>query len=267
MYQIVNFLTVHPNAENYKYSDIINALEDIAKHKQNVRYRISILACIKKYYDYLIEAGRRNDHPCRTINIKQQRNKSVIHNDLFSSRELELLMNREERFPHLKLKNQAVISLLIYQGLTSGEIANMKVQHINLEEGKIFVKESRDLMRRHLDMHPKQYKIFDEYIHKFRKELLKTETDALIIGVRGLPTSTGEVGYLVEQFRPLFPGRHLNPTSIRQSVIANWLNEKRFPLETVQLIAGHRWISSTAKYRHTSLDEKRILINRFHPMG
>ncbi|HRE98597.1 MAG TPA: site-specific integrase, partial [Flavobacteriales bacterium] len=195
------------------------------------------------------------------------RDKSVIQQDLFSSTELELLMNREERYPDLKMKNQAVISLLIYQGLSSGEIANLKVQHIHLDEGKIFVKESRDLMRRHLEMHPKQYRIFDRYINESRKSLLKAETDKLIIGVRGNPITTGEVGYLVEQFKILFPGRNLNPSTIRQSVISNWLNEKKYPLEMVQLMAGHRWISTTQKYRHTSNDEKRILINRFHPLG
>ncbi len=135
-------------------------------------------------------------------------------------------MNREERYPDLKMKNQAVISLLIYQGLSSGEIANMKVQHIHLDEGKIFVKESRDLMRRHLEMYPKQYRIFDRYINESRNSLLKTETDKLIIGVRGNPITTGEVGYLVDQFKILFPGCHLNPSTIRHSVISNWLNKK-----------------------------------------
>ncbi|HRJ39351.1 MAG TPA: tyrosine-type recombinase/integrase [Flavobacteriales bacterium] len=267
LYQFENFITVYPDAARFSYKDIMVVLEEIAKQKPNTRYRIAILSVIKKYYDYLIEIGQRDDHPCKTIQIKFNRDKSVIQQDLFSSTELELLMNREERYPDLKMKNQAVISLLIYQGLSSGEIANLKVQHIHLDEGKIFVKESRDLMRRHLEMHPKQYRIFDRYINESRKSLLKAETDKLIIGVRGNPITTGEVGYLVEQFKILFPGRNLNPSTIRQSVISNWLNEKKYPLEMVQLMAGHRWISTTQKYRHTSNDEKRILINRFHPLG
>lgn len=269
LFQVDHFLSAHPNADNYEYKDIINVLEETGKYKPNPSYRIAILAAIKKYYDYLIEVGKRNDHPCRTIYIKNLSNsrRTVIHNDLFSSSELELLMNREERYQQMKHKNQVVISLLIYQGLVSSEVANMKVQHINLDEGKIFVKESRDLMRRHLEMHPKQYSIFNQYINKTRKELLKAESDVLVIGMRGTPITTGEVGYLVEQFKPFFSGRELNPGTIRQSVIANWLNEKKFPVEMVQLMAGHRWISSTARYKRTNDDEKRVLINRFHPMG
>jgi len=59
----------------------------------------------------------------------------------------------------------------------------------------------------------------------------------------------------------------LNPSTIRQSVIANWLNEKKYPTEMVQLMAGHKTMSTTALYRYTANDEKRILINKFHPLG
>lgn len=266
-YQVGNFLTANPGCENYLYKDILNVLEELAKQKPNVAYRIAILSAIKKYYDYLIEIGKRNDHPCRRIFIKSQRKKSVFHQDLFTSDELEFLMSREERYPNLKLKNQVIISLLIYQGLTSGEIANMKLQHINLEEGRIYVKESRDLTRRHLEMHPRQHWIFDNYINKSRVELLRGETDKLLVGKLGVPITTGEIGYLLEQFWSLYPDRKLNPSTVRQSVISNWLNEKKLLLENVQLMAGHRWISTTARYRQKPADERRVLINRFHPLG
>jgi integrase/recombinase XerD len=65
----------------------------------------------------------------------------------------------------------------------------------------------------------------------------------------------------------LFTDRNLNSKTIRQSVIANWLNEKKVPLEQVQLMAGQKWISTTAKYRQTSVEEQRTMINKFHPMG
>jgi integrase/recombinase XerD len=267
VYQVRNFLTSYPEAPKFQYKDVLDVLEEMATYKPNVTYRQAILAAIKKYYDYLIQTGQREDHPCRRLNIRRNRNKKVIHQDLFTTAELELLMNREERFPELKLKNQAVISLLIYQGLTSGEISTMKVRHINLDEGKIFVKESAKNSRRSLDMHPKQYHIFNSYINESRNELLQTDTDLLIIGVRGLPITTGEVGYLTEQFKPLFPDRNLNPSSIRQSVISNWINERKHPIELVQLMAGHKTLSTTMLYRITATDEKRVLINRFHPLG
>lgn len=265
-FQINHIISVYPNAEEFGYKDILNVLEEMVKLKPNATYRIAILASLKKYYDYLIATRKRNDHPCRNIVIKQVRNKSVVHQDFFSSSELELLFQRDERFNDVKVRNQLIVSLLIYQGITSSEVCRIRVQHVNLDEGRIFIKESRDLSRRHLEIHPKQYSLFYRYINEDRKKLLKVDSDQLIIGTRGTPVTPEIVFYLLEQSKTMFPDRNLNPETIRQSVISNWINEKRLPLEAVQLMAGHKWISSTARYRHNNVDEKRILINRFHPI-
>ncbi len=79
--------------------------------------------------------------------------------------------------------------------------------------------------------------------------------------------ATDGIHYLIETSKGLFSDRNLTLKSIRQSVIANWLNEKKLPLEKVQLLVGHKWISSTAIYHQTSVDEQRELINGFHPLG
>lgn len=265
--QVRPFIAMYPELNYFTFKDVNYALSDFVKRYKNSNYKNTILSAIKRYYDFLLETGQRNDHPCRTMRFKAIRKKGIIHNDLFSSTELELLMERNERFIILKTRNQAIASLLIYQALQIGEIANLKVQHINLDNGKVYVKESKSGTRRHLELHPKQYKIFEEYINKSRKEMLHVESDMLFVAIKGVPITKDDVQYLVKTFKPLFPDRSLTCETIRQSVISNWLNEKRFPLEQVQLMAGHRWISTTVRYRQTPADEKRLIINRLHPLG
>ena len=268
LYTVDIFLHLSPGAENFKYKDVLNYMSEKGKHYNNIHTKTAVLSGIKKYYDYLIEIGKRNDHPCRTIYFKGgNRNRDIIHADLFTSQELELLMEREERYPALKLKNQVLVSLLIYQALTAGEIAALKVEHIDLDKGTVYVKESRTLAKRHLELQPKQYRLLDRYIQESRKELISVETDKLVLGKLGTPITTDDINYIVSTFKPLFPDRNLNSKTIRQSVIANWLNEKKIPLEQVQLMTGQKWISTTAKYRQTSVEEQRTLINKFHPMG
>lgn len=266
-FQVRPFAAMYPELNYFTFKDVNNALSEFVKMYKNQNYKNTILSAIKRYYDFLLETGQRNDHPCRTMRFKSIRKKGIIHNDLFSSSELELLLDRNERYIVLKKRNQAMASLLIYQGLQIREIADLKVQHINFDSGRVYIKESKSGMRRHLELHPKQYKMFDEYINESRKELLHVESDMLFISVRGVPITKDDVQYLVKTLRPLFPDRNLNCETIRQSVVSNWLNEKRFPLEQVQLMAGHRWISTTLRYRQTPADEKRLIINRLHPLG
>jgi integrase/recombinase XerD len=266
-FQLTPFMASYPDLNRFTFKDVNNALSDFLKRHKNQNYKNTILCSIKRYYDFLIENGQRNDHPCRTMRFKAIRKKGVIHNDLFTSAELELLLEREERYPALRKRNQIIASLLIYQGLQLQELVNLKVKHVNLDNGKVYIKESKSGIRRHLELHPKQYRIFEIYINESRKELLKEESDMLLIGMRGSPITKSDISYVIKTFKLLFPDRNLTAESIRQSVISNWLNEKRFPLEQVQLMAGHAWISTTARYRQTLADEKRQIINRFHPLG
>lgn len=266
LYTYSIFLSDRPNASALKYKDILEYLNEKQKAYNSPNIKTQLLPGIKKYYDYLIEIGQRNDHPCRTLMVKSGKGRDIILHDLFSSKELELLLDREERYADLKLRNQVVVSLLIYQGLTVSEISNLKLSHVDLDAGTIFVKESPKIARRHLEIMPKQYRFLDRYINESRKELIRDKTEALVIGKLGTALTADDIHYLVSTYKMLFPDRNLTPATIRQSVISNWMNEKKLPLEQVQLLAGHRWISSTAKYRQHNMEQQRELMNKWFPV-
>jgi site-specific recombinase XerD len=184
---------------------------------------------------------------------------------LFSSAELELLLEREERYADLKQRNQVIMSLLIYQGLNSTEIVNLNLSHIDFDKGTIFIRASRKISQRHMEMHNKQFRIFERFINEGRKKLQREETEAFLLRKLGNRIGVEDIYYLTSTFKALFADRNLNPLTIRQSVIANWLNERKIPLEQVQLMAGQKWISSTVKYRQTSIEEQREMMNKWFP--
>lgn len=72
--------------------------------------------------------------------------------------------------------------------------------------------------------------------------------------------------YLVETFRYLFPDRKLNIQTIRQSVIANWLNTYQIPVEDVQLLAGHKRPSATLKYQLPDMEKAIHTLNTYFPI-
>ena len=108
--------------------------------------------------------------------------------------------------------------------------------------------------------------LFYEYIHKVSPVLQKTETDRLVLTLRGPPESGVGINYLVETFKPMFPDRNRNPRTIRQSVITNLLKEGK-DLRVVQVFAGHKKISTTEKYRQSGLEELQAAIEKHHPLG
>lgn len=266
--RVQSFLRENPTANKFQYSDLINYLNQESKYSVSQYVRMDRFLPIKKYYDYLIDTRQRVDHPCRTLYVKAPKKKGVVFADLFTSSELEKLFNREEKFEHLKVKNQLIISFLIYQGLLSKEIVGLKLKDIDLDVGTVHIKGGKQNAARTIELHPKQYSILNEYLESNRKRLLETrniKTDYLLLNFRGKPITTNDVNFVITYQNP-FPGKAIKPKIIRDSVIANLLNERKLPLEQVQLFAGHRWISCTARYKHMSVQEQRKIMNQFHPL-
>jgi len=267
---IEKFLLNNPEANSYNYQDILNYMETIGRQQLCKSTVQAKLIAIKKYYDFLLEEGLREAHPCMTMNIKGVRKKGVIFSDLLTMAELESLMEREEKYPHLKHQHQVIISLLIYQALLPSEIITLKLRHVDIDSGRIYIQGGRVLTARHLEINPRQFALFYKYIYESRKRLLYKgqENNYFILNYQGTNyTASDSIGYLIDTFKTCFPTRNLTAKSIRDSVIAYWLNVRKIPLEQVQLIAGHRWISSTLRYYQSSINEQRDMMNKFHPLG
>jgi site-specific recombinase XerD len=266
LYTINHFLKINPKAKRFKFQDIVSYMEEVSQKQTNIQYRVRILSAIKKYYDFLVMAGMRNEHPCKQLNIKNKQNQSVQVQDLFSSEELQLLLTRENRYQFLDSRNSVLLSLLIYQGLTSEELAELTVKNIDLDAGTIYIKASTNQNRRTLELLNKQMIVFSKYINEIRPELLRCDTDKLLLSKLGKPISVDGIHAIIEPLKPLFPDRNLNPRTIRMSVICNWLNEKKIPLERVQELARHKWPGTTEKYFKVDSLQQREMINRFFPL-
>src|SRR6185312_2470091 len=267
LYVLKIYFQANPNMETYTYQDVLTSLERYTGDRMKLNSRKGYLNAIKQYYNFLIDTGKREDHPCNLLNFKGNVKRKIIHSDLFAAPELELLLQKEERFPKQKWRNHVLASLLIYQGAMPGEIVKMKVNHIDLDEGTVYLPGGRILMARKLPMQPKQYRIMDKYMNEAREAMKKEETDSLLLGYRGKAISVVDINYFIETFKGLFPDWNLTTKTIRDSVISNWLNENKFPLDQVQMLAGLRWISSAERYIQIANDEQREILKKVHPLG
>jgi len=253
-------------AEKASYRDIMEYVDYLRKRYHNPRTINRMLYGVKAWYFYLISTGTRNDHPCRHLILKDARGTDIQLQDLFTSIEMEKLMQRKERFEAARLRNRVIISLLIYQGLRLTEIARLRVKDVDPEAGSIFIRAMPRAMARTLKLKTPQVMLFYNYIQKLRPKLLRTDTDRLVLTLRGSAENGEGINYLIETFKPMFPERNLNARTLRQSVITNMLKEGK-DLRVVQVFAGHKKISSTEKYRQSGLEELQAAINKYHPLG
>lgn len=264
---VEKFLSETPDGYKATYNEILNYLDSLNSYGLTKATKQGKLTALKKFFDFLVETGQRDDHPCKMVYLKVNAKRNVIQADLFTMHELESLLEREERFPHLKLKNQVVISFLIYQGLLPGEIVNLKLHHVDLDLGSVYVNSGRTLTARRLPLMDSQMELIDTYKHLHRPRLmLREKHEFLITNYHGLPEKVDGINYLIETYKSRFPERNINCKAIRDSVISYWMNTKKMSPEQVQLLAGHRWISSTLRYKIAPVKQEREILNRFFPI-
>jgi integrase/recombinase XerD len=266
VYDINKYKKNNKNAHKYDYQKVMQYIE-ILRNEHSISNVKRVIASIKKYYDYLIETGKRKDNPARAIRIRDGKENPIQLQDLFTEKELQiLLVPRIERYPFLTKRNKIIMSLLVNQGLRIGEIEHIKLTDIDLEKATIQINKTGITNARNLPLKAEQILLIYEFINQDRNKLktFRNDENALLLGKLGTPIRKEDVDYLISTYQKQSK-KKLTTTTIRQSVIANLLT-KNNDLRIVQHFAGHKSPDTTEKYRQTGLNALKTAIEKLHPI-
>jgi len=206
LYDIEKYKKANKNADQYDYEKVMQYMEQLRNnHKvSNVK---RVLASIKKYYDYLIETGKRKDNPVRSIKLRDGKPNPIQLQDLFTEKELQsLLKPRKERYPFLAKRNKIIMSLLVYQGLRIGEIENLKLTDVDLEKADLQIQATGITNARNLPLKAEQILLLYEYINHDRNKLKtwRNDNNKLLLGKLGTPIRKEDVDYLITTYQNQF---------------------------------------------------------------
>jgi len=254
-------------AQKARLSDVVNYLGQLREQGKSSADIACHLQGIKKYYYWLLHSHQREDHPCAELVLKDRPGREVIFADLLRREELESLLDRKERYRLAKRRNQIILTLLIYQALTVGNLVQLRIKDLDLAAGTIYIKVSNRLNARRLLLRPSQILLLDRYVSQDRPALLSGEpSEALLVNQRGRAIQGEDISYLLETYRSRFPGRKIHAKLIRMSVLACLLEEGR-DLREVQLLAGHKYPSSTERYRQARVSSLQSALEKYHPLS
>ena len=261
------YLSNYPGAASAGYAEITAYVGALRQRYYNAATLNRILCSIKAYYAYLVASGQRADDPARSVYLRDPRSRDVQLQDLFTPAELATLLERKERFAALSYRNKVLVSLLVYQGLKPGEIAQLRVIDIDLDKGTVYTAGTATTNGRTLALQPDQVLLFFAYGHQVRPALLKGKTsDVFMLGQRGNAMAAEDISKHVQRsYGELFASRPVSAVTIRQSVIANLLKAGH-ALHLVQQFAGHKYPSSTERYRSDPVDTLQSAVDTYHPM-
>jgi len=264
-------LALGKKADKAGYKDIVSYIGLLRVQGLHPKSLRNNLFAIKIYYSYLVETGKRNDHPCRYLNLKDMINRQIQVESLYSKQTLEnLYTDWKSHTAHYQHRDKVIVSLLVYQALTAQEIVNLLIRDIDLDNAAIHIRATGKNKGRILSLKPNQVLLFMHYLQDRQKIVqantagpIKPGNESFLLNKYNAPLWTGAINRIINQGRD--SKDKLIPLKIRQSVIAHLLKEGN-DIRIVQEFAGHRRTGSTENYKQSGLDELKAVIDKLHPL-
>jgi integrase/recombinase XerD len=238
------------------------------------------MGTLRHFFAWQVKTGKRDDNPARDIDIQDIQRK--VLQVMLSRQELERIYQsygtkelKEEQQAQNWAKasalatkrNKAILGLLVFQGLTSHEIAALTLKSLELRAGKVHVEAGRRHNGRSLTLEAAQVMDLMEYTLSVRGDLLKLTgkaSDALFVSVGAGQRLNNTLNKLLAQVQRIEP-KVKTLQQLRASVITHWI--KTLNLREAQHRAGHRYVSSTEAYLINDLEGLAEDVARFHPIG
>ncbi|KFF12643.1 hypothetical protein IQ37_19280, partial [Chryseobacterium piperi] len=159
--------------------------------------------------------------------------------EILSIKEIQTLLKNAET-----IRDKAVLASLYYLGLRAGEAAELLLEDVDLENGKVLVRKSKTGYQREVPIHSKALEIFEVYL---KQRIHKGA--CFLQGLKGNLTPAG-IEFIVERIAQKSDiKKKIYPHLLRHS-IATHLLKNGMELIKVSRFLGHRSLESTQRYTH-----------------
>jgi len=273
--------------EEVKYNELIHFIDDALRYysvRKNPKGTLNrMMVSIAAYYDFLITNNPDLSNPAKSIRIKNPSHRMA--HDLLNREELDALYNSVESNDVRNIRNKVILGILIFQGISTGELHRLRANDILFRKGTMLIRESpasqwkKGSTARELELEALQIIDLIDYIENFRPRILGDsyrhlpgrkpnsenlfrKSDQLLLSIAGSQELKNSLHHLfIDLSKTNLKVK--NATQIRQSVIALWL--RQYDLTTLQYMAGHRYISSTEFYKQINIVKFKRKIDEYHP--
>jgi site-specific recombinase XerD len=267
-----------PELPELSYNDLLSYVQACQQRGVAQKTIAHYVSDLRKLFDFLISEGAGKDNPAAFIRLRGI--KRHVYHHILSPDELQRLYRQypvviepeagkiippQERNELSRRRNKVMVGLLVNQGLRVEELKALKVQDLQLREGRITVHHQRRTAERTMALEAEQVYELMDYLGDTRKQLLQLHqagTDDLFVQHHDTLNFYGVTGVILKHLRRI---NHAvkNLDQIRASVITHWVQVH--DLRKAQYLAGHRHVSSTEAYKQQLIDELQADVRKFHP--
>lgn len=223
-----------------------------------------LLSSMRRYYRHLVHEGRMDQDP--TARISMPKLGRPLPKSLTES-EVERLLQAPDTGTALGLRDRAMLEVLYSSGLRVSELVKLRSGQVNLHHGVVRVVGKGD-RERLVPLGEEAQEWLGRYVRTARAELLGGRLCEYLFPTRRTDCMTRQAfWHLIKRYSTIAGiERSPSPHTLRHAFATHLLNHGA-DLRAVQMLLGHRDLSTTQIYTHVARERLKEVHGRHHPRG
>jgi site-specific recombinase XerD len=226
----------------FSRGDIEGFMQYLAAQHMTGVTRVRKLAAIRKFFAFLEENSILAANPAHTV--KGARREEKEPNILYKEQYKALLYEASNN-----IRDYAIIQTFLQTGIRLGELANVRVDDLDLEHRILTVRQGKGKKDRQIPLVEDAVKALRNYL-RYRNTELIVDDEILFLAKNGTSLNVSTVKYTV--------AKYVKKAGIRKKVSVHTLRhtfgahkaDKNMSLATLQELMGHKKKETTLKYIH-----------------
>lgn len=222
-----------------------------------------MVSSLRLFYQYLFREKRRDDDP--SAHLASPKLPQRLPKDL-SEAQVDRLLHAPGTEHPVTLRDKAMLELLYATGVRVSELVGLNLNDVSLRQGVVRVTGKGD-KERLVPMGEDAIHWIEQFIRYGRPLLMSGQThDVLFPSRRARPMARQTFWHRIKHYAQLagIDSEKLSPHVLRHAFASHLLNHGA-DLRVVQMLLGHKDLSTTQIYTHVATERLRILHQRHHP--
>jgi integrase/recombinase XerC len=226
----------------FSRGDIEGFMQYLAAQRMTGVTRVRKLAAIRKFFTFLEENSITAANPAHTVKGAKREEKEP--NILYKEQYKALLYEASDN-----IRDYAIIQTFLQTGIRLSELANVRVDDLDLEHRILTVRQGKGKKDRQIPLVDDAVKALRNYL-RYRNTELIVDDEILFLAKNGTSLNVSTVKYTV--------AKYVKKAGIRKKVSVHTLRhtfgahkaDKNMSLATLQELMGHKKKETTLKYIH-----------------
>jgi len=247
-----------------QHAEVAGWMQHLREHDRTDRSIARKLSCLRGFYRWLQLEKRIAHDP--TMYVEAPSTWKVLPKSLAEAEVRTMLDGAATSASHpqagaLALRDHAILEVLYAGGLRAGEVVSLRVEDLQMEQGRAHVRGKGD-KERIVPLGMPAIAAIQEYLQRGRPALVRRGLQrTLFLSHTGKPLTTQWIWRIVKSRNAT-----ASPHRLRHSCATHMVDHGA-DLRSVQLLLGHADIATTQVYTHVALGRLKEVHRMHHPRG